>query len=50
MFKKIILMVIAIVVIKGIGFCIFQYLNPEPISEETMTIKVYFNNSLLIQT
>jgi hypothetical protein len=44
MFKKIILMVIAIVVIRGIGYATFQYLNPEPISKETMTIKVYFNN------
>jgi hypothetical protein len=44
MFKKIILMVITIVVIRGIGYATFPSLNPEPIEQETMTIKVYFNN------
>jgi hypothetical protein len=44
MFKKIILMVIVIVVIRGIGYATFPSLNLEPLEPETMTIKVYFNN------
>jgi hypothetical protein len=44
MFKKIILMVIVIVVIRGIGYATFPSLNLEPLEPEIMTIKVYFNN------
>jgi hypothetical protein len=44
MFKKIILMVIVIVVIRGIVYATFPSLNLEPLEPETMTIKVYFNN------
>jgi len=44
MFKKIILMLITIVVIRGIGYATFPSLNLEPLEPEIMTIKVYFNN------
>jgi hypothetical protein len=50
MSKKIILMVIAIVVIRGIGYATFTSLNLQPLEPETMTIKVYLLNRIIPKT
>lgn len=47
MSKKTILIIVVLITLGSAGYGFFRYLNanPQEIKEETMTIKVYFNNS-----
>jgi len=51
MSKKIITIIIAIIIVTGLDFWLYQYLNltpaPTPPPQETMTVKVYFGNTNL---